>query len=567
MSKVPFTLSGKKSLMNTGGSAPPAISGGETLDQKRPNPSPRARRSFTLALLCGLALTVSTRGTQDAIANGDTRTITIQHMHTKEVLTVTFKNWGTYDSAALEKLNWHLRDWRRDEPRRMNPRLFDLLWEVHRESGAGGPVNVVSAYRSPETNAMLRRRSRAVAKFSQHMQGNAMDFYIPGQSMSHVREMAMRMQRGGVGYYPTANTPFVHLDVGSVRSWPRMSRDQLARLFPDGKTVHLPAGGGTMPGYDLAYAEIVARGGSVGGHAGDEGEESVGGGGGFFAMLFGGGRGGGSYASASPSRMGDDDGGVRAFQLTGGLAQPQETTVAAATSLRGRNARGRRGAGETQVASAVAPRSEPVIPVATPAPVVEAPIAVRPQPQPLPAPVQPAPVDAQKQLEAAIDTRAAARQTFASLPLPPRRPRDLAQIIALAANEGAHPLPPRRPGDLVQVAVLENAPEAKPKPGEDAVAALNRKAAMPAPAVMAYAAPAHPLPPARTDGQRAANAPAPEAKPEQKSAPTIAVSKARLETGSLAAMMTAASKGDVVSAFRPTGMTGPAVGKFSSNTQ
>ncbi len=257
---------------------------------------------------------MSVRGTQDAIANGDTRTITIQHMHTKEVLTITFKRWGQFDSAALEKLNWHLRDWRRDEPKRMNPRLFDLLWEVHRDSGAGGTINVVSAYRSPETNAMLRRRSRAVAKFSQHMQGNAVDFYIPGMSMGQVREIAMRMQRGGVGYYPTANTPFVHLDVGSVRSWPKMSRDQLARLFPDGKTVHLPAGGGTMPGYDLAYAEIIARGGSVGGHAGDEGEESVGGGGGFFAMLFGGGgrrSGGTQMAAAAPG--GDDDGGARAF--------------------------------------------------------------------------------------------------------------------------------------------------------------------------------------------------------------------------------------------------------------
>ena len=241
---------------------------GENLAQKRFGLmgclTVRSRRTLGLAMACGIAVAASTSGTQDAIANGDTRTLTIQHMHTKEVLTITFKRWGSYDYAALEKLNWHLRDWRRDEPKRMNPRLFDLLWEVHRESGASGPVNVVSAYRSPETNAMLRRRSRAVAKSSQHMQGNAVDFYVPGMHMSQMREIAMRLQRGGVGYYPTANTPFVHLDVGSVRSWPRMGRDQLARLFPDGKTVHLPAGGGTMPGYDLAYAEILARGGSVG---------------------------------------------------------------------------------------------------------------------------------------------------------------------------------------------------------------------------------------------------------------------------------------------------------------
>lgn len=573
-----FTLSGKKLFIIPGSAGVrPASAGGENLDQTRINLRHRSRRSLGLALVCGLALSVSTRGTQDAIANGDTRTITIQHMHTKEVLTVTFKRWGTFDSAALEKLNWHLRDWRRDEPKRMNPRLFDLLWEVHRESGSGGNINVVSAYRSPETNAMLRRRSRAVAKSSQHMQGNALDFYIRGQSMGQVREVAMRMQRGGVGYYPTANTPFVHLDVGSVRSWPRMGRDQLARLFPDGKTVHLPAGGGTMPGYDLAYAEIVARGGSVGGHAGDESEESVGGGGGFFALLFGGGRGGGTYGTGSASQIGDDDGGARAFALTGGLVQPQPTAVASANTIRGRNGRGRRGAEETQVASAAVAKPEPFIPVSAPAPVVEAPIPVRSQPVPVPAPVQAAPVDAQKQLEAAIETQKQAKQTFANLPLPPRRPRDLAQIIALAANEVAHPLPPRRPGDLVQVASADASAAdtgGKAKPGEDAVAALNRKAGAASPPVLAFAPVQHPLPPVRTDGQRAANTPVvsvasakPAAKQDPKLPPVIAVAKTRVQNGSLAALMTAASKGDVVSVFRQNEAAGPAVGKFSNNTR
>jgi hypothetical protein len=157
-------------------------------------------------------------------------------------------------------LNWFLRDWRRDEPTNMDPRLFDVVWEAYRNAGAGNQViNVVSGYRSPETNAMLRARSRAVAKYSQHMLGKAMDTTMPGMPMSQIREIGMRMQRGGVGYYPNANTPFVHLDVGNVRSWPRMSYEQLVRLFPDGKTVHLPTNGQPLPGYEEARAEIEAR--------------------------------------------------------------------------------------------------------------------------------------------------------------------------------------------------------------------------------------------------------------------------------------------------------------------
>ena len=115
------------------------------------------------------------------------------------------------------------------------------------------------------------------------MLGKAMDTTMPGMPMSHIREVGMRMQRGGVGYYPTANTPFVHLDVGNVRSWPRMTYDQLARLFPDGKTVHLPTNGQPLPGYEQARAEIEARG--DGAYVTAPRNPF----GGFFAMLFGGG--------------------------------------------------------------------------------------------------------------------------------------------------------------------------------------------------------------------------------------------------------------------------------------
>ncbi len=207
------------------------------------------------------------RGTQDAVANGDTRTLTFYHNNTKETLTVTFRRNGQYDSAALQQLNWFLRDWRRAESTRMDPRLFDTVWEVYREVGSSAPVHVNSAYRSPSTNSMLRRRSNAVAKNSQHMQGKALDFYLPDVSASRLRAVGMKLQNGGVGYYPNAYTPFVHLDVGSVRAWPRMTRDQLANLFPDGKTVHIPADGRPLPGYDMARAEVLAKGGTVAGYS------------------------------------------------------------------------------------------------------------------------------------------------------------------------------------------------------------------------------------------------------------------------------------------------------------
>ena len=199
----------------------------------------------------------------NAIANGDSRTISIYHTHTGESLTIEYKRNGSFDRDALEKLNWLLRDYHRDEPTSMDPRLFDIVWEAQRQVGSSEPINVVSAYRSPETNAMLRRRSKAVAKNSQHMLGKAMDFYLTDANITQIREVALKMQRGGVGYYPNAFTPFVHLDAGSVRHWPRMSHDELARLFPDGKTVHIPADGRQLEHYAEAEAEILANGGTV----------------------------------------------------------------------------------------------------------------------------------------------------------------------------------------------------------------------------------------------------------------------------------------------------------------
>ena len=214
------------------------------------------------AYSCGLALCLVLAGAkalQNAVAEGDTRTITMHHVHTGEDITITYKREGRYDEAALDKLNWFLRDWRRAEQIRMDPQLIDLIWEVQRETG-NHPIDVVCGYRSPATNAMLRRRSRGVARFSQHMLGHAMDFYIPGVPLDHLREIGLRLQRGGVGFYPTSGSPFVHMDTGGVRMWPRMSRNELLRVFPDGRTAYIPSDGRPLAGYELALADIKKHG-------------------------------------------------------------------------------------------------------------------------------------------------------------------------------------------------------------------------------------------------------------------------------------------------------------------
>ncbi|MEZ2131277.1 MULTISPECIES: DUF882 domain-containing protein [unclassified Sinorhizobium] len=196
-----------------------------------------------------------------ATAEAEDRALKLFFTHTGERATITFKRDGRFDPKGLAQINRFLRDWRRNEPARMDPRLFDLVWEVYRRSGASDYIHVVSAYRSPATNNMLRNRSRnsGVAKSSQHMLGKAMDFYIPGVKLATLRALAMQMQVGGVGFYPRSGSPFVHLDVGRVRAWPRMSRQELARIFPNGRTMHLPADGRPLPGYNQAVADYRKR--------------------------------------------------------------------------------------------------------------------------------------------------------------------------------------------------------------------------------------------------------------------------------------------------------------------
>jgi len=186
---------------------------------------------------------------------GSDRTLYLHHTHTGETGRFTFKRNGQYDQKVLRQLNVFLADWRTKEPTKMDPALFDLLWVVYQEVGGTQPYNIVSSYRSPKTNKMLASKSSGVADNSQHMRGKAMDLFIPGVNLSKLRAAAMKHQVGGVGFYPTSGSPFVHMDTGNVRAWPRMTRAQLKQVFPDGKTLHLPTDGKPLSNEGRAYAQ------------------------------------------------------------------------------------------------------------------------------------------------------------------------------------------------------------------------------------------------------------------------------------------------------------------------
>jgi len=145
------------------------------------------------------------------------RSMTLVNINTKETLTVTFWSNGAYHRDALDQLNHFLRDSQNNLQTEMDPLLFDVLWHTMSLVGYSGPVEVLSAYRSPTTNAWLASMSRGVARDSQHMNGNAMDIRFPGVPVFKIRQAARSLQMGGVGFYPRSG--FVHLDTGPVRYW------------------------------------------------------------------------------------------------------------------------------------------------------------------------------------------------------------------------------------------------------------------------------------------------------------------------------------------------------------
>lgn len=145
------------------------------------------------------------------------RTLSFEHTHTGESLSVVYFRAGEYQPASLEQINRVLRDFRTDEIHPIDTRTLDILFDLQTLANRDEPYQVISGYRSPRTNAALRSHSHGVAEHSLHLQGRAIDVRLGGFSTRRLHELARQMQRGGVGYYPQSD--FVHLDSGPVRFW------------------------------------------------------------------------------------------------------------------------------------------------------------------------------------------------------------------------------------------------------------------------------------------------------------------------------------------------------------
>jgi uncharacterized protein YcbK (DUF882 family) len=174
--------------------------------------TPLSRRSFiklgVFAAVAGPKLVMA--------ANAPERSLSFYNLHTAEQLKVVYWAEGGYVPESLAQINHVLRDHRTGNVHDIDRRLLDLLAQVRTKLDTKEPFQIISGYRSPQTNALLQGRSKGVAKHSLHMDGMAADIRIQGRSLELIRDVARSMKLGGVGYYPSQ---FVHVDVGRVRTW------------------------------------------------------------------------------------------------------------------------------------------------------------------------------------------------------------------------------------------------------------------------------------------------------------------------------------------------------------
>jgi uncharacterized protein YcbK (DUF882 family) len=167
-------------------------------------------RLFTFLILTSCWL----HGVADA---ADARSLSFYHTHSKQALEVTYYRDGHYDADAMKTLRVFLADWRDHVEMDIDPELMDILWEILQLTGHDGVYEVISAYRSPQTNTFLRTKSSGVAKNSMHLIGQAIDIRLRGFETKRLRDVALEMGRGGVGYYEDSD--FVHVDTGRARRW------------------------------------------------------------------------------------------------------------------------------------------------------------------------------------------------------------------------------------------------------------------------------------------------------------------------------------------------------------
>ncbi len=147
----------------------------------------------------------------------DVKQLSFYHTHTNEKLDIVYFENGEYVASALEEINRYLGDFRTGDMTAMDPGLLDLIHDIRETLGSRGSYQVISAYRSPKTNEMLRVKGGGVARNSQHLLGTAIDVRLEGIPIEVLRDAALSMQRGGVGFYKKSD--FVHIDTGRVRRW------------------------------------------------------------------------------------------------------------------------------------------------------------------------------------------------------------------------------------------------------------------------------------------------------------------------------------------------------------
>lgn len=176
----------------------------------------RARRRFLQTLL-GTTTVLASASLSASLQRVPERHLVFKNLHTGESLRSTFWAEGQYLDAELNAVNRILRDHRSGEVYPMDPKLLDLLYVLQQSVGVSGAFHVISGYRSPATNRKLQTRSSGVAKRSLHMQGRAIDIRLPGCDLGQLRNAALSLKAGGVGYY--AKSDFIHVDTGRVRRW------------------------------------------------------------------------------------------------------------------------------------------------------------------------------------------------------------------------------------------------------------------------------------------------------------------------------------------------------------
>lgn len=184
-------------------------------------PAPTLRRRLLGALAVAPVALAAPRLARASRGQPSTgfRTLAFLHLHTGERLTVEYFSAGQYVPDALQAVNHLLRDFRTNDVAEMDPALLDLLHRLRETTSSRQPFEVISAYRSPRTNEMLRSRSAhsGVATTSLHMRGQAIDIRLGDVALPRLRDAALSLQAGGVGYYARSN--FVHVDTGRVRHW------------------------------------------------------------------------------------------------------------------------------------------------------------------------------------------------------------------------------------------------------------------------------------------------------------------------------------------------------------